>query len=412
MNRPLIQERLWTKDFIAVCATYFFMVFNYQYLLVTLPNHFLRDLGGPQAQAGLVVAVFFVAAIAVRPFTGALIERFGIRSVFYLSVALYLLPNLLYFAAHSIPVLLGLRALHGLAFGMLTTAMGTIAANIVPESRKGEGMGYFGLMVSLSMAVGPFTGLTVYYGLGSTAMFAVALGSVLLGIVTTAMISRPEANSAESAPKDGAAHPGPGGPAAPAKKWGLSSVFEAKAMPIAISGFIFGFSYASIVAFIPTYAAELDLSHLSNIYFVVFAGVLLLTRPFTGRWFDRYGENVIMYPTIISYTAGLALLSIASGPLEFLLSAALVGLGWGTIFPSSQTIAVKVSPPARRGVATATFLFLLDSGVVIGSTVCGIVGAFAGYSSMYLYSSFLVLFGLFVYYALYGRKQARRNREG
>lgn len=410
MNR-LTQERLWSRDFVNVCITYYFMVFNYQYLLVTLPLYFQQDLKGPDSQAGLIVAVFFVAAIAIRPFTGAIIERAGIRNVFYLSVALYVLPNLLYFAAASIPVLLALRALHGFAFGMLTTAMGTIAANIVPESRKGEGMGYFGLMVSISMATGPFAGLTIFYGWGSTAMFGAALGSVVLGMISAAMISRPDANAADNARGTAAPASGAGAQPAPAaNKWGLSSFFEAKAMPISIPGFIFGFAYSTIVTFIPIYAEHLNLSRISNLYFVVFAGVLLLTRPFTGRWFDRYGENVIMYPTIISYTAGLALLSIADNPLLFLLSAALVGFGWGTIFPSSQTIAVKVSPPARRGVATATFLFFLDSGVIIGAMFSGMIGATIGYSTMYVYSSVLVLIGLAVYYIMHGRKQTRRQQ--
>ncbi|MBB6447094.1 MFS transporter [Bacillus benzoevorans] len=384
-----MQTRLWTKDFILVCATNLFLFLNYYYLLVTLPIYLIQEMNGPKSQVGLVITVFFISAILIRPFAGQWIMSYGIKKIFFIALAIYLASSFMYFFTTTLSSLLILRLIHGVGFGMVTTTAGTIVANLIPDSRKGEGMGYFGLTMNISMALGPFLGLIAMYNWGATIMFAVSAASVMIGTITGLLISLPKKDIKVERPVK--------------KGIDLHSVFEISALKISIVALFFGFIYSSIVSFVSVYAEEIHLSHVASYFFIVYAVVLILSRPFTGRWFDQYGANFIIYPAILLFAAGLYLLSSAASAFIFLLAAAFVGLGWGTIFPSAQTIAIQVARPERRGVATATFLSLFDTGIGIGSLIIGYVGAGIGYSSLYFYCSIFTILGIGVYYLLHGR---------
>ena len=394
-----MSNKLWTKDYISVCLTTFFMFLNYYYLLVTIPIYLIQDLQGNTAQAGILVAVFYVAAILIRPIAGKWIETYGIKKIFLVSLIIYLVAAFMYFFTTTLISLTVLRFIHGIGFGMITTSTGTIVASIIPNGRKGEGMGYYGLMMNISMALGPFVGLLAITQWGSSVMFIVSAVSVVIGTITGFLISLPKGEIKVATEK-------------PVKHKGLKmkDLIELSALPISLVSFFFALVYASIVSFVSVYAKELQLTEIASYFFIVYVIALLISRPFTGKWFDQYGANIIMIPSIISFALGMFLLSQAEGAFLFLLSAAFIGLGWGTIFPSAQTIAIQVAPPERKSVATATFLSTMDSGIGIGSVIVGIVGAQLGYSSLYFYSSIMVLAGLVVYYLLHG-KTSRSPRD-
>src|SRR4051812_11635919 len=375
------------------------MFLNYYYLLVTIPIYLIQNLQGNTAQAGLLVAMFYVAAIVIRPIAGQWIESYGIRKVLLASLIIYLGAAFMYFFTTSLMSLMILRLIHGIGFGMITTSMGTIVATIIPPSRRGEGMGYYGLMMNISMALGPFCGLLAINQWGSSMMFAISAASVVIGAFTALLITLPKEKkkvTSERVPKK--------------KGFNTKELIEMSAIRISLVSFFFALVYASIVSFVSVYAEELQLTEVASYFFIVYVIALIISRPFTGKWFDLYGPNVIMIPSIISFAFGMFLLSQANGAFLFLLSAAFIGLGWGTIFPSAQTIAIQVAPPKRSGIATATFLSTMDSGMAIGSVIVGIVGAQIGYGSLYFYSSIFVLSGLIVYYLLHG-KVSRSHRK-
>ena len=188
-----MSNKLWTKDYISVCLTTFFMFLNYYYLLVTIPIYLIQDLQGNTTQAGILVAVFYIAAILIRPIAGKWIELHGLKRVFFASLIIYLGAAFMYFFTTSLISLAVLRFVHGIAFGMITTSAGTIVASIIPNGRKGEGMGYYGLMMNISMALGPFVGLLAITQWGSSVMFVVSAVSVVIGTITGLLISIPKA---------------------------------------------------------------------------------------------------------------------------------------------------------------------------------------------------------------------------
>ena len=185
-------ERLWTKNYILVCLTTFFMFLNYYYLLVTIPIYLIQDLHGSSAQAGMLVMVFYFSAIIIRPIAGGWVERYGMKNVLFASLMIYLGAAFMYFFTTSLISLIILRLIHGIGFGMITTTTGTIVANLIPRGRKGEGMGYYGLTMNISMALGPFLGLVAINNLGVFMMFAVSSVSVIVGTCTAILISLPK----------------------------------------------------------------------------------------------------------------------------------------------------------------------------------------------------------------------------
>ncbi|WP_436374987.1 MFS transporter [Cytobacillus sp. BC1816] len=382
------KQPLWTKDFLSISITSFFLFMGFYVLLTTLPLYILDDLKGDETQVGLIISVFLIAAVISRPFTGKWIDEVGRRKILLASLIVFAVSSLLYFWADSTPALLTLRFLHGVGFGMATTATGAIVADIVPNERRGEGLGYYAMFMNLAMVIGPFAGLTIVQYASFTWIFALCTVLSFIAIVLGAFVKIPQ--KADSSAK----HP----------KFTLSSLFEKNAVPVAISAGILAFAYSGILSFISVYAKELDLLEAASFFFVVYAAFIIMSRPFTGRWFDAYGENKVIYPAIILFAAGLFLLSQANSTFVFLLSGAIIGLGYGTIVPSLQTVAIKQADPAKRGLATSTFFTLFDTGIGLGSYVLGILAVKTGFASLYFMLAGVALFGLLVYYLLHGKK--------
>ncbi|MDM5226958.1 MFS transporter [Cytobacillus sp. NJ13] len=382
------KQPLWTKDFLSISITSFFLFMGFYVLLTTLPLYILDDLKGDETQVGLIISVFLIAAVISRPFTGKWIDEVGRRKILIASLIVFAVSSLLYFWADSTPALLALRFLHGVGFGMATTATGAIVADIVPNERRGEGLGYYAMFMNLAMVIGPFAGLTIVQYASFSWIFALCTVLSFIAIVLGVFVKIPQ--KAESTVK----HP----------KFTLSSLFEKNAVPVAISAGILAFAYSGILSFISVYAKELDLLEAASFFFVVYAAFIIMSRPFTGRWFDAYGENKVIYPAIILFAAGLFLLSQANSTFVFLLSGAIIGLGYGTIVPSLQTVAIKQADPAKRGLATSTFFTLFDTGIGLGSYVLGILAVKTGFSSLYFMLGGVALFGLLVYYLLHGKK--------
>ncbi|MCC3649335.1 MFS transporter [Cytobacillus oceanisediminis] len=382
------KQPLWTKDFLSISVTSFFLFMGFYVLLTTLPLYILDDLKGDETQVGLIISVFLIAAVISRPFTGKWIDEVGRRKILLASLIVFAVSSLLYFWADTMPALLALRFLHGAGFGMATTATGAIVAEIVPDERRGEGLGYYAMFMNLAMVIGPFAGLTIVQYASFTWIFALCTVLSFIAIVLGAFVKIPQ--TAESSVK----HP----------SFTLSSLFEKNAVPVAISAGILAFAYSGILSFISVYAKELDLLEAASFFFVVYAAFIIMSRPFTGRWFDTYGENKVIYPAIILFAAGLFLLSQANSTFVFLLSGAVIGLGYGTIVPSLQTVAIKQADPAKRGLATSTFFTLFDTGIGLGSYVLGILAVKTGFASLYFMLAGVALFGLLVYYLLHGKK--------
>ncbi|OLN21230.1 MFS transporter [Domibacillus antri] len=382
-------ERLWTRSFFMVCAANFFLFVTYYYLLVTLPSAALTHFHAAGSIAGLFTTLFLGAAIVIRPFVSAWMMKFGKRALLIASLIIFFTASFLYGWFDSVIALLILRFFHGIGFGMATTVTGSIVADLVPDARKGEGMGYFIMSANLAMVAGPFLGITIFGEYGLTTMFWIgavfSFGALLLGWLTRL----PEEPAIEQKGKE------------------KQAVFEKTAIPISVTGAFFAVAYSSILSFMAVFAAQRGLEEASGYFFAVYAAILLLTRPFTGRWFDQYGANAIIFPAIILFAIGMLALGLSSSTIVFFIAAACIGIGWGTLFPSFQTIAVQRCIPKRRPAATATFLSIFDLGIGFGSFLAGALAGIMDLGTLYIFCSVYIACGL----ALYWRAQRQTGQK-
>jgi MFS family permease len=384
------QSSLWTKDFIFIAISNFFVFIAFYILLVTLPIYAIDHMHSQNAEAGLLTTTFLVSAIIIRPFTGHWLERYGKKKILFFALLLFSIATCFYFVIDSISGLLILRFIHGIGFGMSTTATGAIVADILPDSRRGEGMGYFVLSTTIAMVIGPFIGLTTISQGSISVVIAICIFSTVLSLICGLGIKIP----IQVKPA-----------VAPTFQW--KNLFEKSALPISILGGVLGFVYASILSFVSVFAVEVGLMNISSWFFVVYAVVLLVSRPFSGKWYDLFGENWIIYPSLATFAIGMYVLGLVDSALLFILAAALIGLGWGTVSSSLQTIAVQYATPKKRGMATATYLSVYDLGIGIGSFVVGIVMNNLGLHLIYQSCAVIVLFSILAYYFIHGRKVSK-----
>lgn len=389
MNK-LEKQPIWTQGFISIFLSNFFIFLAFYGLLTSLPIYVVEDLGRSSVDAGLIVTIFLLSAIIVRPFSGKLLQDFGKKRTLLVSMLLFTISSFLYLWIDNYALLLVLRFIHGIWFSIATTATGAIAADIVPIKRRGEGLGYFAMSMNLAVVCGPFLALTLLQFTSFSTLFLTLAILITIGVLFTAFSKIKEV--VRTAPIE-------------KKRLQLQDLLDGKALPIALVGSLVAFTYSSVISFISMYANELELLDAASFFFVVFAVVMIVSRPFSGRLFDSKGPNIVIYPALGFFMIGLLLLSITHTTFMFLLAGAFIGLGYGTIVPCMQTLAVQSTEHHRSGHATATFFTLFDTGIAAGSFVLGIVVAQLGYETLYLLGGLFLIFVTFAYKFVQNRKK-------
>lgn len=363
-------------------------------LAVTLPQFVLDELHGNRQGIGLVIMLFVITSVISRPLTGKWLDELNRRKVLIISLIISSICSLSYISIDNYPFLLSLRFIHGFAFGIVTTCTSTIVLNTIPEHRKGEGVGYFSLFMSLAMVLGPFLGLWITAHTNYEVMFIAVTVFSILSLFCGMLTRFPRYVN---------------GPTSKEPVKGITRYVETKAIPISIAAFFLAFSYGSLSTFISVYAKSLGLESSASYFFIILALMIVLTRPFTGRLFDRKGEHVVAYPGIILFIIGMIWLSQAYSASVLLFTAGILGVGYGAILPSFQTIAIKTTPVHRRGVATSTFFMLFDSGFGIGSYLLGIFAAKTNYHTMFLTAGLIMLLTLGIYFLFHHRRQNKQS---
>ncbi|MFJ8246648.1 MFS transporter [Peribacillus asahii] len=388
------KPKLWTKDFIILSSTNFFIFLTFYLLMVTLTAYTIDQFHTSPSQAGLASSIFVLGAVLVRPIAGKTINHIGQKKMLIVSLALFMIACMLYFFTNSLTFLFLNRIIHGMAFGIATTATATIAAGIIPAERRGEGTGYFSMSMNIAMAIGPFIGLMITQYLSYTFVFVATIIFSIAGLLATVFIRIPSMEFTEETTKKG-------------MKW--SDFFEKSAVPISILVALIGFIYSSVLSFLTSYAQEIHLVSAASFFFVMFAIFLLVSRPFTGQWFDKYGENRIIYPSILLFAIGLLILSQAHIGAMLLIAGAIIGVGYGTYQSSTQAIVVKEAPSHRIGLATSTYFLFTDLGIGVGPFLLGFVIPYIGFRGLYVTMSIAAFACIIVYYLVHGKKASNRT---
>ena len=389
---------LWTRNFILVSAINFQLVLTFYLLVVVIVGYAVAELDATTAQAGLISGLFIVGTLVGRLLVGKFLERFGRKTTLIVGLTGFLLFSGLYFIPFGVGMLLFVRFMHGFMMGMASTVLGTIIAQILPASRRGEGIGYYSMSSTLGTAIGPFLAIWMMLNVGYQSIFVVSTVIAVCCLVVAWLIQVPDLPKTNKAIETIVATKKP--------NW-LSQFVEPNAVPISLIMLFASICYSGVLSFINFYAKEIDLVETASFFFLMYAIAILISRPFTGPLMDRKGENVIIYPAFIIMGIALILLSITHSSWMLLLCAGLLGLGYGNIQSVCQTIAVKSAPLERMGFATSTFFIFLDAGLGFGPYFIGMLLDYIGYAQLYLYSAFSAFSCILAYYLLHGRQSSK-----
>lgn len=393
------KSKLWTKNFLIVSTANFFLYFTFYLLMVTITLFATEKFHASPSEAGLASGIFVIGILIARIFSGRYIDQVGWKKMLYIGFILFLFTTCLYVLVNSMAFLLINRFLNGAAMGIASTATGTIVAKIIPQDRRGEGTGYYALSVTVAAAIGPFLGMFIIGHSTFYMNFVVCIIFLVFSFIAVFFIKIPRLEfTKEQLEKR--------------KGFSLKSFFEIKAIPISIIAALIALGYSSILTFLTSYTKEINLVNIGSFFFIVYAVFVLVSRPFTGRCFDKKGENFVMYPSILLFAIALVILSQSHKGFSLLLAGALVGLGYGTTSSSVQAISVKVSPKHRMGLATSTNFIFQDLGVGLGPFILGYFVPLIGYRGLYMIMAVVIFLSLFLYYFLHGRKVAYIEESG
>lgn len=374
-------ERLWTKSFITLTLCNLLLFTGLQMTLSTLPVYAEGTLQASSVQISLVTSLFALSAIASRLFAARTMEKGGRNLLIFLGLAVSITAVIGYYWSGTIVVLLLMRMLFGIGFGMASTAFPTMASDVIPIRRMGEGMGYFGLSTSLAMSAGPLIGLSLLQGPG--------FGSLLLcTVLALAFILPLGYGLTKGLP---AQHKEP----APVTAGPKSGVFRKLFLPCLLN-FLLSVSYGGLLGFLALYGQEAHLEHIA--YFFLFNAVaIVIIRPLSGKIYDRHGPAALLIPGSLFIIGGLLLLSYASSTAALFPAALCYGIGFGSMQPALQTWMIQSVDMRQRGMANGMFFNSLDFGVAIGTMVLGSVALYNSYAVMYRYSALAPLLLLVIY---------------
>ncbi|WP_066190199.1 MULTISPECIES: MFS transporter [Gracilibacillus] len=382
------KERIWTKDFISICVANFFIFLGFQMTLPTVPL-LVQELGGSNQMIGIITGIFTFSALLIRPNAGHALESKGRQFVYLIGLSIFVISVGSFAFITSIVFLLLMRVVQGLGWGYSTTATGTIATDLIPQSRRGEGMGYFGLSGNLALAFGPTLGLTLYGYLSFTWLFIIAASLGLMAFILATQITYKKVE-----------------PPLSEEKTSRFDVVEKSALTPAILLFFITTTFGGIASFLPLYTAEENIAGI-EIYFLLYALFLMVSRTFSGRLYDRYGHVAVFLPGAASIIIAMCLLVWMPNAVVLFIAASLYGLGFGSVQPALQAWAVNSAANHRKGMANATFFSFFDLGVGTGAMVFGQIANSFGYSYIYLTAAISVSLSILLYIYLFFLRRQR-----
>jgi MFS family permease len=391
--------------------TVFLSVFQ---LLPTAPFHILA-LGGSTLASGLYLGLLTYSSAFSAPLTGALADRWGSRRILLTSSLTIAAFSISYAVLPGYRIMLGLTLIHGVFWSGLLSASAAYLTSMLPENRRAEGVGYWGLSSVAAIAVGPSVGFWVFqFGWRTLCLVAATLNVIMAAIAWNLPAQNVRSQAAQKATQAGlkacATEGGVSNEAAPSKR----GILEWRVLVLSFTLFLYSFGYGGITSFTALYAVANNVRP-KGLYLTSLAIVILLTRPLAGRLGDRFGYRRIFLPCLVLIAMGLACLAMGGTRTWLLLSAVIFGVGFGTAYPVFVAYVMRHVDPDRRGAAFGAILAAFDTGIGTGSTMTGwIIGRY-GFSPAFGVAAALSVFALpyflFADRLFYGGSRSLESRQ-
>lgn len=389
---------LWTKPYILLSVTNFFAWLSYNMITPVLTGY-MGTLGASVSICGITGGLFAFTSLLFRPVSGVLADMKNRKHLMAGFTILMTVSLLIYSVIPSVPVILLFRGLHGVAFGISSTASLVLVSESAPEERMGEAISYYGLMSVASMAIGPSLGIW----LSAQAGYQVCMlaGTVMLAIASVASVLFPYTCPVQTISKKVPTKAKSG------KGFCLPPIAE-KSL-IGLSGINASFTMMNgvVSTFLVVFAAEREIGNV-QMHFTVNAIVLLVTRIALAKKLNNGTLGMSLYPAFICGVATLLIISNAWSYGILILAGCTKAIAQGMSQPALQTEALRSVPPEKRGLASSTMYIGGDLGQTVGPILGGVVAEQAGYGAMYLLSAIPIAVA-WAYFVLRERKLKRVN---
>lgn len=377
-----MKNKLWTKDFSLITLANLLMAIAFYFMVPILPI-FLNDVfSATEGEIGVVLSFYTIAALLVRPFAGYALDAIGRYSIYVGSLLLFALIFLGYIWATSILFVLIVRFMHGLTWGSMSSAGSTIAVDLVPHERRGEGIGIFGLSMAIAMAVGPVIAITITGEDNFNKLFFSAVAFSSLGLLLALLIRVPKMNLSK-------------------KKFKIQSLIEKKSLPVSLNMFFVTIPYGGIISFIALYGREIGIES-SGLFFLLLAVGITTSRVMSGRSFDKKGPQKISTLGLVLLILGLPILAFYPTIIGYHLAALILGFGFGIIMANFQAIANHNVEAKKRGAANSTYLTFFDLGIGAGMLLVGYLIQITNYSNAFALCALIEVCSLliFIFYTM------------
>lgn len=391
-----VQPKLWTSSFIFACLANLLTGVAFYQISVTLPFYIIEHFNVDKSVMTYVLSSYVLAALFIRFFSGYLVDNFSRKKVYLISFIIFVSLFFSYTIASSILFLFVLRIFHGLAWGVITTSSSTLAIDLLPTQKRGEGIGYYGLMSTLAMSVGPIIGMYIYDYYPFNYIFYSALVFGIIGIILAFFIKDPNIEKAINLPVK------------EKEPFSINQFILISAIPLAINILILEITYGALYTFGVMYGKELNITGASYMFLSIALGIAS-SRIFSGRLIDRGWINQVNLFGISSIAIGLFFIANPSFEWFYFIGSYFVGLGFGVSIPAFQTQFINMTTPEKRGSANSTFFIAIDLGLGIGMVASGKFVEQLGFQKMFLVAAILCIIAL-IYYYFISRYTYNNNR--
>lgn len=360
--------KLWNREYIKVMVCNFLLFFAFYLLTPLLPLYLDRQFGADKDMIGLVLSGYVVATLLVRPFSGFMVDSFDRKTVLTICFFAFFICFTGYVGAGTLLMFAIVRTLHGIPFGATTVVNSTVAIDVLPSARRNEGIGYYGLSNNLAMAVAPSTGIYIYSVTDNfMLLFWLSLVLAFGGFYCSTRVRLPAREKSSSKPV-----------------LSLDHFFLGRAWLLAVNICFFGLCWGVMSNYVAIYGSQqLGITDGTGVFFMLLSAGLIASRLFGSKSLRKGRMTVNATVGVLLSLAGYTLFAFVETPWSFYLSALLIGLGNGQMYPAFLNMFVKVARHDQRGTANSSILISWDLGMGIGILLGGVIAERAGFSAAF-----------------------------
>ena len=378
-----MKDKLVTSSYCFILAANFLLYFGFWLLIPVLPFYLSEVFSAGNSTIGIILSCYTVAALCIRPFSGYFLDSFARKPLYLMAYFIFMTMFAGYIIAGSLTLFIMFRIIQGVSFGMVTVGGNTVVIDIMPSSRRGEGLGYYGLSNNIAMAVGPMSGLFLHdAGMSFTTIFCCSLGSCMAGFVCASLVKTPYKPPVRREPIS------------------LDRFILLKGIPAAISLLLLSIPYGMTTNYVAMYAKQIGINATTGFFFTFMAIGMAISRIFSGKIVDRGKITQVisagLYLVVFSFFLLSACVYLISWnnmvcTIVFFSVALLLGVGFGIMFPAYNTLFVNLAPNSQRGTATSTYLTSWDVGIGIGMLTGGYIAEVSTFDKAYLFGACLTI---------------------